>query len=285
MSPTKLFAPLAPSRHVTPSASIVHVTPDMASKWLERNPRNRPVKKNNVARFARDMANGNWQVTGEAIKFDQEENLLDGQNRLNAVIVARTTVPFFVVNGLATESQQVMDSGTVRSAADALHLRGIAAAKDVAPAASTLIGWHSGYYAHCMTNRNPDLTKTEICEYVEAHPELEQMVSWIIPVRRQLPVGIGPLAAAGCRFSEIDTDATIEFFDRVRELRTQGKGDPVNTLLKRVSDDKLAGKRIHTSIALFYLARAWNAYRTGERLEKFQLGSENRGWGKIPEPK
>ena len=71
--------------HEKPSASLVYVTPDMAKRWLSKNTGNRPVKKAKVAQYARDMTEGRWEITGEAVKFAQSGRLIDGQNRLHAV--------------------------------------------------------------------------------------------------------------------------------------------------------------------------------------------------------
>lgn len=61
---------------------IVKITPDMAEKWLGRNPRNRHVRQRDVVRYAQSMLAGEWLVTGEAIKFSFDGNLIDGQHRL-----------------------------------------------------------------------------------------------------------------------------------------------------------------------------------------------------------
>lgn len=53
-----------------PDAEIVTVTPKIARDWLAHNVRNRHPSKPSVSMCAEDMRNGNWELNGEAIKFN-----------------------------------------------------------------------------------------------------------------------------------------------------------------------------------------------------------------------
>lgn len=268
-----------------PSASIVYVTPEMAERWLARNIKNRDLKERNIARFARDMMNGRWQITGEAIKFDTLGNLLDGQNRLTAVIASGAVIPMFVVRGLGSEAQQVMDSGAPRSPKDALGLLDVSNAKDVAPVAAALMSWQSGFFKHCMWQSSAGYTNSEIVDYATAHPEIGEVLNFVKPVQKEMRLPIGAIGACAVRFALIDADAMTDFYDRIKNLHTSGKGDPVATLIKRVSDERQVKRRLWISTSLYFQVRAWNAFRAGEKLEKFQIGSDKAGWAQIPEPK
>lgn len=270
---------------VQPSASIVAISPDAAKRWLAQNTKNRPLKKTKLPEFIRDMKAGRWQLTGEAIKFDAAGNLLDGQNRLTAIIESGVTVPMFVIRGLPSEAQEVMDSGAPRSAADALALHDYAGSKNLATAANAYAAWTSGFFKHAMWQSSPKFTHSEVVRIIRGNPGLVDASRITAPLRGDLPLGHGAVAAACYRFSQIDPDDTVEFFARVHDLRTQGKGDPINALLKRTADARELRQRIWTSTSLFLLVRSWNAFRKGERLEKFQLGSNARGWVRIPEPR
>ena len=69
------------------TAEYVFVTPDMAAGWLKLNvEKNRNVKKSRINGYVRDIQSDNWVLTGEAIKFDVDGRLIDGQNRCQEVI-------------------------------------------------------------------------------------------------------------------------------------------------------------------------------------------------------
>lgn len=268
-----------------PTAEIVYVTPEIAEQWLGKNGKNRNLKIGKIEQYARDMAGGRWQLTGEAVKFDSAKNMLDGQNRCQAVLLSGATVPMFVIRGLSPESQEVMDSGAPRSRADALKLRDYTNSHDIAAAVTAYQGWVSGYYKSAMHQSTPSLTNSEALAVAGEHPGLVEAARQASGVYRSLRLPRGAISVALYVLPDIDADAAADFFDRICDMRTSGKGDPVQTLLKRVAESRDGRTRIWVSTGLFYLFRAWNAYRTGEKLTKFQLGSNDRGWTSIPEPK
>jgi hypothetical protein len=67
-------------KHVPkPEAALIHenagqvysVSPDLAAKWLEHNTRNRKLRQSVVNKYAADMREGRWLLTGDAIAFDK----------------------------------------------------------------------------------------------------------------------------------------------------------------------------------------------------------------------
>ena len=62
---------------------------------------------------------GEWQLTGEAIKLDDEGRVRDGQNRLHAIVQAGTPVRSVVARGVSEDAFDVMDTGRSRNAAAA----------------------------------------------------------------------------------------------------------------------------------------------------------------------
>ena len=86
-------------------------------------------------------------------------------------------------------------------------------------------------------------------------------------------------------FVAISPNDAAAYFDAIADLRTSGKGDPVNTLMKRVAEMRGRRERVLSSTSLFMLFRSWNAFRSGEEMQKFQFGSDGRGWAPIPAPR
>ena len=65
------------------NAKIIEITPEMAQRYLERNTHNRRLSERSVRELVTAIKNDEWQVNGEAIKVDEEGNLIDGQHRLS----------------------------------------------------------------------------------------------------------------------------------------------------------------------------------------------------------
>ena len=100
------------------------VTPEMAKAWLDQNTRNRKVTKGHVDKIARDMAAGHYSFTGDAIRFDSDRVLIDGQHRLLACVKAETPFETMVIYGLPPETQDKIDAGKARNASDIMSMLG-----------------------------------------------------------------------------------------------------------------------------------------------------------------
>lgn len=264
---------------------VVAVTPILAERWLERNVHNRNRRNPLVDLYARDMAEGRWQLTGEPIKFATNGDLLDGQHRLAAVVKAGAVVHMLVVEGLTSESQDVMDTGARRTPADALGLNGYANAKTLAATARLVRAWGEGLLrdpGHGTNNSWAKYTNSEIQEFIFENPDLEEAVVHMLSIRRCLD--IAPSVAAACCwwFSRIDADACAEFFRSLAENDTNGPGDPRHTLIKRLGNARRSGESLRARPQVYLVVRAWNAWREGATLSV--LRGVRDGGPVLPDP-
>nr|BAR25009.1 hypothetical protein [uncultured Mediterranean phage uvMED] len=67
-------------------AHVRYVTPEQAAEWLSLNTANRKASKTAVKRWARIMRANEWQLCPDAIAFDFDNVLINGQHRLMAVM-------------------------------------------------------------------------------------------------------------------------------------------------------------------------------------------------------
>lgn len=268
-----------------PHNGLMEITPAMARAWLGHNTQNRSVKTARVSQYARDMKRGKWLFTGEAIKFAEDGTLLDGQNRLHACIDADTPFMSMVVIGLLAEAQAVMDTGANRTGGDALRLRGIENADHTASVVAFHAWWRYGVIKHAMTKPGgaDRLTHTEILEHLEEFPNLKDAASMAASVQRTLPLPLGAMGAFIYEITDLDVDASQDFLGRVTNFQTEGAGDPIATLLRRAILGRERRERVYSATGLYLLCRSWNAWRKGETIHRYPLGSEERGWAPIPE--
>lgn len=106
------------------------VTPEMARLWLKNNFRNRPVKEDVVKAYARDMQNGCWVFTHQGVAFNDRDELIDGQHRLMAIVMAGVPIRMMVTFGLPSKidgkeatTMDAVDRGATRSVADQLRIQ------------------------------------------------------------------------------------------------------------------------------------------------------------------
>lgn len=102
---------------------VEEITPAMAEQYLNYNKINRPLRKGIVEKYAMDMTDGNWPLTHQAIAFDEQGNILDGQHRLWAVIESGKTISMMVVRGLESQVRDFIDQGLPRTTVDVAKLR------------------------------------------------------------------------------------------------------------------------------------------------------------------
>jgi len=115
--------------------------------------------------YARDMRNGHWLFTGDAIRFTNKPELIDGQHRMKALIEAEATLQMVCVFGLEPNAKHALDMGRKRSAGDVLALKGYSQSPRLAGAARQLL--------HIKHNSpSARVTNAEIEEVVEKHPKL-----------------------------------------------------------------------------------------------------------------
>jgi len=254
-----------------PTSRIVSVDPPTARRWLESNTRNRPISSVVVARYRRDMDSGQWPFTADPIRFSAEGALLDGQHRLTALSTLddSITIPMLVVRGLPEESQLFMDQGRKRSAGQQLALLGVKNSNNIAAAAKVFIMWQSGLMF--KDNKIAQLiTSAQIQAWVAANPDLVELEHDLHGKFTVVDAPDSSTCAAAFRFSEVDTAATVEFFGLLASGVGLTHGHPILALDKRLRRIRKEGIKVSTRDYIAFFVLAWNAWRDGRSLTKFQ---------------
>ena len=111
------------------------ITPAVAAEWLPKfTKHNRKLRRAVVEGYARDMAEGNWHLTGDPIRWNGAKGI-DGQHRLAACITAGVPFRTAVARGVTSDAHIAIDTGAARTMGDELRYRG---EKDVNVLASVL---------------------------------------------------------------------------------------------------------------------------------------------------
>ena len=98
------------------TSDVELIDPRKASLYLKCNlANNRPLQNVHLHRMVQDMINDNFKHLSGSIKFTHDGKLIDGQHRLNAVILSGKAIEFLVLRGFCEESAQVIDTGKSRN--------------------------------------------------------------------------------------------------------------------------------------------------------------------------
>lgn len=257
---------------------VVSITPAIAEKWLGKNVRNRHVRPKVVAHYAKTMTRGEWLVNGEAIKFSVSGDLLDGQHRLSAIIVAQKTIKSLVVRGLPTEAQDVLDIGAGRRVGDQLSIAGFPNATNLAAVSRLVIAYESAgdWKAKASVPQTLNLVSgNELLAYATHHAKIIHKGSDLRP------------SVAGATYYElmkVDDQKAQEFFERLTDGANLPGGSPILALRDRLRTLR-NDRTFLPDEALFSLVfRTWNAWRTRRSLTSLPL-YRNGELIQCPEPK
>jgi hypothetical protein len=116
------------------------ITPDMAAELLENhNNHNRPLNRERVKLYKREMEESRWKETHQGIAIAEDGTLLDGQHRLAAIRESGIPVAMPVAYGLPVDSQKAMDQNRIRTLGDTLTTEGIPKGKRIGAIARTIL--------------------------------------------------------------------------------------------------------------------------------------------------
>lgn len=252
--------------------SVQRVTPRRAQQILDGNTHNRRVRDALVEDYARDMAAGRWDVNGETIKISDQGILLDGQHRLTAVIKANVIVDMLVVENLPEIVQETVDTGSKRTVADVLSLRGeISTTVLAAIARKVMVFARTGNKDVQMSYNRP--TTLEVAEAIDQYPFIREAAHFGLTNRRSVSIGPSVLGFAywACSMRD-ETDAEL-FFEGVVTGADLSHGDPALTLRNKLTEKRAATRGgLDEREILAYFFRAWNAYREGRKLVLLKFG-------------
>lgn len=197
----------------TVRCEIRFITPTWAKEQLERNnTRNRRLsavwQKIRAAIF-RDA----WWPNGEAIVFDSNGRLINGQHRLKAISESEMAVPCFVFYGINPEAFSTYDQGKKRNSADVLSIEGYAHTSHLA----TALGWQMVYDAGDIDKAgHRTVPNDRAVELAKEYPKLAESVAWACAHQNKL-IPPGLLTFLHCQFLMKDANLTAQFFERVIE--------------------------------------------------------------------
>ncbi len=243
------------------------MTPERALGLLDRNTHNRAFKRTGLQRFEKLLSTGHWHLTWDAVAISDDGTLLNGQHRLWAIVQTGISAPVLFVSGLPAASQNVGDSGIRRQIRDQLQIAGAPNPKALAAVARLGLLWETT--GSPLTGRMT-VEMDDINTHIEAHPEIHQAVELALATRKSIPNF--PLAMFGvllCHLLVIDGPMTVEFVRGVSSGQGLSAGDPRLVLRNRVISQRRT-RELGQAPFLSFAIRAWNAYRKGEAIVKFQ---------------
>lgn len=241
------------------------ITPTKAKIMLKKNPNNRNLNHTHVEFLTKQMEHGTWMDNGQTVVIDANDNLSDGQHRLNAIIQSGCTLEFIVVRGIAPKAMDTIDTGKIRDASDVLTMNGIPNASAVASTVKGLMVWDSEN-AHLsgggnMMGSGTKITNQNILKY---HNKRKKDYQWAFKMGYKKRIGgcnVSQAMAAVMILSRVYPKPRIEaFVDKVVNGGDYSKS-PTHHLpmwLRKRMDSEYKLHRYEQLFAIIYSFEKWD---------------------------
>lgn len=233
---------------------------------------NRKVKRMHVEALQRDIEGDRWLPTHESIAIDTNNQIGDGQHRINAFLNSKKDeVCFYVTFNVLPEAKFAIDSGSKRSSAEKLSM-------------VVDKNWGSKVTGFCRVimrglDKKVRFTDIEIAEFAT---KWQPVIDWVMNNLPKAPAEIQ--AAIGKMYIFYGPDLLIDFCDRYKNIRFTEEGDPAKALYVQV--DRIKGARELKRYRL--TLSALNALVTKRKVKQlrdvdndifdWQKGKSNREW-------
>jgi hypothetical protein len=244
-------------------SETILVTPKVAEEWLAKNTSNRPLRDNYALFLAEEMVDGRWrQNTGETIKFSKSEKLLDGQHRLQAVVVSGISIRFDVVFGLDDSIMDVIDTGLKRTAGDVLSLRGATHATLKASIVKSYMSSHSESSALSAGYSNRKIEQAYLQDREFWDNVTAESAKWQAKFKGLSGTFFGHCFATILKNSKHPTKAIPFFIGLASGKETE---ESVLNLRNKLINNKLSRAKLPGHAKIDLIRTHWNAYVKGAK--------------------
>jgi hypothetical protein len=242
---------------------LTTITPEDAARWLKCNHNNRPVRRAHIKFLASEIANGNWQVNGQGIVISDNEEVLDGQHRLMAVIEAGISIKTLVIYGIDKAAFKTIDTGAVRTGSDALSLWYPDIQQGITKAVGAAVSWCTRMDMGFGNNKSKT-SNTETLAYVAAHPSMWRCAEVLAGLPRDArPISLGMGTAAYEMFQRKDVDQADRFMHAFFTGEHLPLTSPEYILRALLQKDSQRLSSYPSDIKMKMVVKAWNLRRRG----------------------
>jgi hypothetical protein len=248
------------------------ITPEVAERWLEKNTNNRrlnkPLDDRTVLGYAHDMKLGRWHLTGEPLMFDWNGDLLNGQHRLWACIIAETPFESVVVFGVDPEARIVIDTGKKRTLGNYLTMKTERDAVSLAATINLCFRWDHGNFEGDGTLRGEPMTVNheDAMEWLTENPQVRESVPVGRAFYKDVRYGRTQAAAAHYLNARVDGVASDEFWRLATTGADLPQGSPILALRRWAANQAVQRRGLPGHLILVYYLKAMQVWRDKKSL-------------------
>lgn len=228
------------------------------------------MNKKRVLRLVKSIKSGQWQVNGEAITIANDGTLLNGQHRLQAVVMSKTPIKSYVIQGLPSSAMTTIDLGAPRTLGNHLQMAGHKGAVfALASAVGVCMDFQTGTYTNNKEKTSPD----EMLEYIASNKHILKAAEIFTHVdktdfRELLAQSLS--IATYFMFCKISRDKAESFFHGLVKGTSLGEKSPILKLRTELISLRKQSKyaELTRQASLWYMCQAFQAYLDGSRVDR-----------------
>jgi hypothetical protein len=245
------------------------ITPAKAHKWLEGKASNRPVSEPYAKIIASAITAGEWEVNGETVKFNVADEMIDGQHRCLAIVIAQKPIKSFVTRGLNDCTFDTIDIGQKRTMGQIFAKNGVLNYNRMAAAVAWLWRYEMGYIG---SGRSKSPRIREGFNVLEQHPGLSESAQIVVPAAQLMTPSLA--ACLHYLFAEVDRDRADRFFEQLASGENLSKSNGTSGILalrNALTNNKAASTKLQSHHIWALAVKAWNAYRDGRVIKSLRF--------------
>lgn len=252
--------------------SVELITPKIAAEYLDHiDPaKQRRYRARKSRDYADEMVAGEWdERTGDPIRFDTQGNLIDGQHRLNAVIMSGKSYHFLVLRNLPPEIFSKLDIGLKRTGGDVLHIEGAKNALAMSAMVRKYLLLKKGSYGEIGGSQHARTSNTQLKkEYRRRKKWWDALNVQCHEWYREFSKAIKPSEIGGyyAYLQEIDTEDAARFFDKLCTGADVSKNSPIRLLRNYFINKKQAYAKPNAMERGALIFKVWNLFRKHQPL-------------------
>lgn len=251
------------------------ITPEVAGVMLrERNKNNRNLAKAKVDQYAAAMEEGRWRLTPVPLILEEHTgNILDGQNRLTAVVRSNKSQKFVICTNGTRDIMGVIDQGKSRTASDHMKIQGVDRGTKLAPLLLAIISYNrmpDGLWSHIKPLSND--------EYMEAYNNNTEMADEALGFGIQCAKAYKAISCTDFAFTYFllrswgfEQKELVDFFNKLSTGAELPDGSPIlafrNYLVN--NKDKYSGCRTRRQHSVNNILKTFGLYQADKTITRF----------------
>jgi hypothetical protein len=224
---------------------------------------NRGVRPAQIHKFAQAMLAGEWELTNQGIGISSDDELIDGQHRLLAVLLAAETNPDISIQSnvtwnLSPSSKLAVDIGGTRRPGDFLAMQGIGNGNKVGAALKLLECYYDRPYEYTAWTRH-SITPSHLMTLLSRFREVEDAYNLGRGVMRVTsPSSITAALTIVLRDRPELVEHLPRFLEPLKTGANVGIGSPILALRTWCGNASLSKKKSNGVMLLALIIRSLN---------------------------